>query len=219
VSGREFARKRPGWVVWVPTLVLVALIAGAGVLAWLVSTGGVGRTEPPTVEEAVTADGYSRFSEQGAAYVRDSLQARVDLSTPSPDAVALGLPRDGTTTVEADGFTVSVGLYVGEESIRVPAQSMTLTTRDGALVRLVLHVDGASYSDLSARLVDLAERFAIDLGPLDAIDSRVARAVRDESTDAFSFGPGAGFGRPATALLNVGESGATTLALDIDFSS
>jgi hypothetical protein len=219
MSDRTFSKKRSRWVVWLPTFVVLAIIAAAGVLAWQVASGNLGRDAPPSVEEAVTADGYSRYSEDGLAYIRDSLQARVDLSERSPDASELGLPADGGTVVETDGFSVSVGLYVGEESIRIPTDSMTLTTKDGRLVGLTLATSSQGYQGQSALLASVAERFAIDTGPITELDSAVADNVRSGESEEYTFGPGTGFGRPTTATVSVFGGEGTALAIDVDFAS
>ena len=202
-----------------PTLVLVVLIAGAGVLAWQVSSGSVGREEPPSVAEAVTQDGYSRFSEDGRTYIADSLQARIDLSDPSPDAAELGLPADGDTVVENSGFSISVGLYVGEESIRVPTSSMTLTTEDGSLVGLSLTVSSSGYQAQRAVLTSAIDRFGIDGSTATGLDAEVADDVRAGDSAEYAFGPGTAFGRPTTATVSVSGADGTALTLDVDFSS
>lgn len=202
-----------------PTVIVLALIAGAGVLAYQVSSGSVGREAPPEVKEAVTQDGYSRYSDDGIAYITDSLQARVDLSEPSPDARRLGLPADGDTLVTADNFTVSVGLYVGEEEIRIPASSMTLTTKDGVLVGLSLVSAASSYQEQRALLDTVAERFGIDTAAMATLDADVAENVRAEKSTSYAFGPGTAFGRPTTATVAVYGAGGTGLTIDVDFSS
>lgn len=218
MSDRAFSRKRPRWLIWVPSLLAVVLIAGAGVLAWQVSSGSVGRDDPPEVAEAVTQDGYSRFSEDGVTYIEDSLQARIDLSEPEPDASELGLPANGDTVVEANGFSVSVGLYVGEDSIRIPTSSMTLTTEDGRLVGLSLAASSGGYQAQSAILDSVAERFGLDRGALD-LDAAVADDVRTGTSAEYSFGPGTDFGRPTTATVSVSGAGGSALTVDVDFSS
>ncbi|RWZ51999.1 hypothetical protein ELQ90_07995 [Labedella phragmitis] len=219
MSDRAFSRRRPRWLVWLPSMVILVLIAAAGVLAWQVSSGSIGRAAPPEVSEAVTTDGFSRFSDDGIAYIRDSLQARIDLSETEPDAAELGLPADGDTVVESNDFSMSVGLYVGEESIRIPSATITLTTEDGRLVALDLAVSAQGYQEQSALLAQVAERFGMDPASLVDLDENVAQDVRDEAATEYAVGPGAGFGRPATATVAVLGGDGTALSLRIDFSS
>jgi hypothetical protein len=219
MSDRSFSRKRPPWLIWVPSIVLVVLIAAAGVLAYQVSTGSVGREDPPSVAEAVTPDGYSRFSSGGIAYVKDTLQARVDLSEAAPSAQELGLPAEGETVVQGNGFSVSVGLYMGEDSIRIPSGAMTLTTVDGRLAGLTLDVATDDYQDQSALLERVIERFGMDDSALADLDAQVAEDVRTGNGADYTFGPGTDFGRPASATVTVFDEGATSLTVDIDFTS
>jgi hypothetical protein len=219
MSDRAFSRKRPRWLVWLPSVVILVLIAAAGVLAWQVSSGSVGRPAPPEVSEAVTADGFSRFSDDGIAYIQDSLQARIDLSEAEPDAADLGLPADGDTVVDSNDFSMSVGLYVGDESIRIPSTAITLRTEGGRLVGLDLAVSAQGYQEQSALLGRIAERFGIDPASLADLDENVAQDVRDEATTEYAVGPGAEFARPATATLAVFGGDGTALSLHIDFSS
>jgi hypothetical protein len=205
--------------VWLPSVVILVLIAAAGVLAWQVSSGSIGREAQPEVSEAVTSDGFSRFSDDGIAYVQDSLQARIDLSEAEPEAAELGLPADGDTVVESNGFSMSVGLYVGEESIRIPSSTITLTTDGGRLVGLDLAVSAQGYQGQSELLARIVERFGMDPDPLVDLDASVAEDVRDGATAEYAVGPGTAFGRPATATVSVFGGDGTALGLGIDFSS
>lgn len=167
---------------------LTAITLGIAVIVCaVVGVGAYAMTNSWWTEEAPVAsadqqlpDGQSRFDQAGRDFLNRQRLVTIDVGAPAP-AVDLGLPADGSTSVDTlVPLPVEVRGGVGE--IRFSGVSQfTLVTVDGGLVRVaVVSASSGSWTAMSADLRARAGEWGWSDADLATLDDQVGAAARND---------------------------------------
>jgi hypothetical protein len=191
------AARRPGWVGWIPAVVLAVLVVGVIVTASVLLAGGLGQPAPKPTEGQVTDLNWSSFTDEGLEYIATSRKVRIDLSTPPVDAAALGLAADDTLVLEQiDNLDVLLNydliLNGGGESpggARLVASEIEIVTAGGELTTVRATIsDAYGFRNTLDQLEGEAQTFGWEYDR-SAIFALVEDATRAGESYEFTFGP------------------------------
>jgi len=171
---------RPAWVQWVPAVVLAIVIVGAVIFA-MVATPRLLAGPGPAESDEVTDLNWSVFTEEGIGYINAARTPRIDLSSPPVDAVELGLPADGATTVgphptDLDYRLVLIATDEEPNGALLTTPQFTVTSSRGRLESV--RVEQRSSNTFSQTFLAVSER-APDFGYTPPTSARLAQAVTD----------------------------------------
>jgi hypothetical protein len=198
-------RKRRRWIGWVPAVILSVLIVAALIAGYLLVRGGLGEPVPKPTEGQVSDLNWSTFTEEGLDYIQRSREIRVDLSDKAEDAVALGLPANGTTTIgpHPEGleykFTFNGG-GAGPGGDRLIVSQLTITTDDGLITEIaapLAQVD--NFRTTVTGFIKQSELFGWDMSFVDTLYDEVGQATKDGEPYQFTVGPADLVGVPVSA--------------------
>lgn len=218
---REKIRRRRLIRAWIPATILVILSVAALTVALTVRSTGVGEAPTSAPSDAVTAQGTSLFTVEGLDYINDSRRVFIDATTQPIAAEPLGLAATGTITIvpptaEASEYLSAVGDGGG---MRLPGNSITVTSRDGSLVsasvsdsRMVL-----SYRDARVFLRDRAEKYNIPAADADAFRAIAAAAIAAGTGYSHSIKTDAALGFTLTTTVTCNAQSSCFAVDEFDF--
>ena len=134
-------RKRSRWITWLPAIILCVVIIASLVTGFILVRGGLGAPVSRPTEGQVSDLNWSTFTEEGLDYIQRSREIRIDFSDNAEDAVALGLPANGTTVIgpHPEGleykFTFNGG-GAGQGGDKLIVTQLTITTVDGLITEI-----------------------------------------------------------------------------------
>lgn len=216
------ARRRPGWVGWLPALILTAVIVGVFVTGAVLLAGGLGQPTPKPTEGQVTELNWSSFTTDGLAYIATSRDVRIDLSRPPVEASPLGLPDDGTLVLERiDNLDVQLdydlivnGGGEGPGGARFVASEITIVTAGGLVSTVSANLaDVANFRQTVDRLAGEAETFGWEFDR-DAIFALAEEFTRAGTPYEFTLGPGDRVGMLVSATASCDTGGFCALRYD-----
>ena len=160
-----------------PAIILCVVIIASLITGFILVRGGLGAPAPAPTEGQVSDLNWSSFTEEGLEYIQRSREIRIDLSDHAEDAVALGLPANGTTVIgpHPEGleykFTFNGG-GAGLGGDKLIVTQLTITTVDGLISEIaapIAQVD--NFRTTLTGFVKQSELFGWDM-------SFVGRALR-----------------------------------------
>jgi hypothetical protein len=171
---------RPEWVRWIPAVILVVIMTGMAIFG-VVAVPRLTADPGPAESDEVTDLNWSVFTDDGLAYIEAARTPRIDLSSPPVDAVGLGLPADGATTVgpHETGLDYRLVLIATDEQPNgalFTTPQFTVSTSGGRLQSVRVEERGAF--DFRETYLLLADRSA-DLGYTPPESTRLAAAVSE----------------------------------------
>ena len=200
-------RKRSRWFSWLPAMILVVVIIASLVTGFILVRGGLGAPAPKPTEGQVSDLNWSSFTAEGLDYIRRSREIRVDFSDHAEDAVALGLPANGTTVIgpNSEGleykFTFNGG-GAGPGGAKLIVSQITITTVDGLITEIEAPIfvqKPENFRETVNGFVKQSELYGWDMSGLDALYDRVGEATQNGEDYEFSFGPADLVGVPVSA--------------------
>jgi hypothetical protein len=198
-------RKRSRWFSWLPAIILLVLIIAALVTGLILVRGGLGAPVPKPTGGQVSDLNWSSFTEDGLDYIQRSREIRIDLSDKAEDAVALGLPANGTTVVgpHPEGleykFTFNGGGAGFGGDLLVVSQ-VSITTEDGLITEITAPIaEVVNFRSTLSGFVKQSELFGWDMSFVDALYERVNQATKDGVGYEFTVGPADLVGVPVSA--------------------
>ena len=206
-------RKRSRWISWLPAIILSVVIIASLVVGFILVRGGLGAPVPRPTEGQVTDLNWSSFTEEGLDYIQRSREIRIDFSDHAEDAVALGLPANGTTVIgpHPEGLEYKFTFNGGGEGFggdKLIVSDLTITTEDGLITEVVAPiVDVANFRTTLTGFGKQAELFGWDMSFVDALYDRVGQATADGEPYEFTVGPAARVGVPVSATAQCDVSG------------
>jgi hypothetical protein len=188
---------------WLPSILLLLLIAGFAVAAVGVNNSWWVDPEPTAAPDQTAPGGSSVFTDAGVDYVRRTGLVVVRMDGGALPAEQLGLDPDGERTVSADrplivqAFGPAGALAVDE------ATAVTLRTEGGELVGIDVAVDAGSFTAAHAELVEVADLYGWDADDLAGVPDEIAEAKRadPDSPATAEVGPGEKIGLSVRATL------------------
>lgn len=193
-------RRRPAWVGWIPAAILSVIILGAVVATVLVYQSGLAEPPPPPTEEQVTDGNLSVFTDDGVAYIERTREVRFNLSAPPVSAREIGLPADGTVSLEPleTGLPYSLRIFGGGAKpggLTLVVTDVTIETSAGVLTSIRAPTGpGASFSDVLNTFEAKAAVYGWDMSSTDRIVDEMGQATRDGRDYTFMVGPGDALG-------------------------
>jgi hypothetical protein len=206
-------RKRSRWFGWLPAIILAVVIAASLVTGFILVRGGLGSPVPSPTDGQVSDLNWSSFTEEGLAYIERSRDIRIDLSEKAEDAVALGLPANGTTVIgpNAEGleykFTFNGG-GAGYGGDRLVVTQITITTVDGLITEVaapLAQVD--NFRTTLNGFMKQSELFGWDMSFIEPLYDQVEQATKDGVGYEFTAGPADLIGVPVSAHAQCEVSG------------
>ena len=198
-------RKRARWVSWLPAMILAVVIVASLITGFILVRGGLGSPVPSPTAGQVSDLNWSSFTEDGLAYIERSRDIRIDLSDKGEDAVALGLPANGTTVIgpNSEGleykFTFNGG-GAGYGGDRLIVTQITITTVDGLITEVVAPIAQVdNFRTTVNGLIKQSELFGWDMSFVDALYDQVEQATKDGVGYQFTAGPADLVGVPVSA--------------------
>ena len=198
-------RKRSRWITWLPAIILCVVIIASLITGFILVRGGLGAPAPAPTEGQVSELNWSSFTEEGLEYIERSREIRIDLSDHAEDAVALGLPANGTTVIgpHPEGleykFTFNGG-GAGLGGDKLIVTQLTITTVDGLITEIaapIAQVD--NFRTTLTGFVKQSELFGWDMSFVDDLYDRVNQATKDGVGYDFTVGPADLVGVPVSA--------------------
>ena len=192
-------RRRALLRTWVPTGIIVVLIAAVGFTTASLLGGGLGAPPPAPTAGQVTEVNRSVFTADGLDYIASTRVVRIDLSAPPVEAAPLGLPADGETVLPiiATGDTeldYSLRVYGGGAEpggISLAPPTITILTAAGAISGI--EAPSREVSPFRTLLSDLTGRAALfgwPEGEQERVLAEVAAATTAGQPYSFTIGPG-----------------------------
>jgi len=205
-------RKHGRWFSWLPAIILSVVILASLIVGFILVRGGLGAPAPAPTLGQVSDLNWSSFTEDGLDYIQRSREIRIDFSDHAEDAVALGLPANGTTVIgpHPEGLEYKFTFNGGGEGFggdKLIVSQLTITTDDGLITEVVAPiVDVENFRTTLTGFGKQAELFGWDMSFVDALYDRVGQATQDGVGYEFTAGPADLVGVPvsATAQCDVG---------------
>jgi hypothetical protein len=195
---------------WLPSVVLVVLIAGFAVAAVGVNNSWWVDPDPTAAADQTAPNGSSVFTGAGIDYFIRTGEVRISMDSEALPAEVLGLPADGTRTIPTSGRPLYV--FVSGDDGVMAVDSVTeleLTTEAGALVSVAAtRVMPGGFLEAHAMLTDVAELYGWSEDEVASLPDRYGEARR-ENPDEFTsitVGPGTAVSLSVSATV-VGEGG------------
>lgn len=167
---------------------LTAITLGiAAIICAVVGVGAYAMTNSWWTEETPVAsadqqlpDGQSRFDQAGQDFFNRQGLVTIDLGAPAP-AAALGLPGDGSTTVETL-VPLPVEVRGSDGDLRFSGvMRFSLATTDGVLARVaVVSASSGSWTGISADLRGRAGEWGWSDADIATLENQVGAAARKE---------------------------------------
>ena len=131
----EESRRRKAVFGWIPSVVIVAVLAAGAAITAIVSNQAIG--EPRTIPPAVGANGYSIFDDEGLRFISDERTVWVDLRETPIEAADLQLPANDTLTFGPRvGVDFFLGVYGNDTPVKVAVDSIDIKTNAGVLTSI-----------------------------------------------------------------------------------
>lgn len=197
----EQLRKRKVRRAWIPSIIIVLVLAGAAGVSLAVMGQGVG--QPRTAPPAVAANGYSRFDDAGQRYISDTRRVWVDLRK-TPIAVGpLDLPAESSLQFgPRQGVSYYLGLYGADGPIRSDIDSVALRTEGGYLTRITVNAAPAvSFGALEGAMAQ-ATAYGISEADIATVLDEGRVLNREGKGYSREIGPGTTLGVPVTAKVS-----------------
>jgi hypothetical protein len=208
-------RKRKWWITWMPAMILSVAIIAALVVGYVLVRGGLGAPVPKPTEGQVSELNWSSFGEDGLDYIQRSREIRIDLSDKAEDALTLGLPANGTTTIgpHPEGleykFTFKGG-GAGAGGDQLIVSQITITTEDGLITEIAAPIfsrNNGNFRQTINGFIKQSELFGWDMSFIDALYDRVNEATKDGENYEFTAGPADLVGVPVSATAECDVTG------------
>jgi hypothetical protein len=188
-----------------PAIILCVVIIASLITGFILVRGGLGAPAPAPTEGQVSELNWSSFTEEGLEYIQRSREIRIDLSDHAEDAVALGLPANGTTVIgpHPEGleykFTFNGG-GAGLGGDKLIVTQVTITTVDGLITEIVAPIAQVdNFRTTLAGFDKQSELFGWDMSFVDELYDRVNQATKDGVGYDFTVGPADLVGVPVSA--------------------
>lgn len=192
---------------WVPSVVLVLLIAGAGMAAIAVNNSWWVQPSPTAAPDQTAPNGASVFTAAGVDYLMRIGEVRIRMDEKALPAEALGLETDGTRTISSEDRPLVVQVAGTDGALAVDRVSqVVLATEDGELVSVDVRREvPGGFLEAHAMLADVANLYGWSADEVAAVPERVGDARRDnpEEPVSVSVGPGDAVGLDVSATLIV----------------
>ena len=204
-------RKHGRWFSWLPAIILSVVIVASLITGIVLVRGGLGAPVPRPTEGQVSDLNWSTFTEEGLAYLERSRDIRIDLSDKAEDAVALGLPANGTTVIgpNSEGleykFTFNGG-GAGFGGAKLIVTQVTITTVDGLITEIAAPLAQVDNFRMTVTgFTKQSELYGWDMAFVPDLYDRVSQATKDGVGYDFTAGPADLIGVPvsATAVCDV----------------
>jgi hypothetical protein len=202
------ARKRAGWVGWIPALILTVLIVGVLGTGAVLLSNGLGQPAPKPTQGQVTDLNWSSFTPEGLEYIATTRDVRIDLSRPPVEAAPLGLADDGTLVLERidsvdtmlDYDLIVNGGGEGQGGARLTASEITVVTVGGLVDSVSAQfVDVLPFRNALDRLEREADAFGWTVDR-EEIFATAEEATRADEPFEFTLGPVGRVGFDYTAV-------------------
>jgi hypothetical protein len=200
----EEVRRRRAIRSWIPSGIIAVILLVIIVVAISLQLQGLG--QPRTLPPAVAAHGYSKFDDEGLRYISDTQTVWFDLRNKPMFAAALKLPADGTTTIGSRELIYNyLGLYGNDTAIKLPIDSLKITTAAGRVKTIdALVVDGG-FNDVRAGL-EAAGAYGLDSTATDAFIAQALQNNRAGDPYQRTLGPGTALGVPISVTVKCATS-------------
>lgn len=208
-------RKHGRWFRWLPAIILSVVIVASLIVGFILVRGGLGAPVPRPTEGQVSDLNWSSFTVEGLDYIERSRDIRMDLSDKAEDAVALGLPANGTTVIgpHPEGLEYKFIFNGGGEGPggdKLIITQLTITTVDGLITEIEAPIfvqKPENFRETVNGFLKQSELFGWDMSGLDALYDRVGEATQNGEDYEFSFGPADLIGVPVSATAQCDVAG------------
>ena len=193
---------------WVPSIILLVLIAGVVLAAVGVNNSWWVDPDPTAAADQTAPNGSSIFTDAGIDYFVRTGEVRIRMDSQAVPAEALGLEADGTKTIPYRGRPLVVLVSGTSGAMAVDnVTELELTTEDGELVSVAAtrSVPGG-FLEAHAMLVDVADLYGWSEDEVAAVPDRVGEARREDpdAPASITVGPGTAVGLAVSATLLAG---------------
>jgi hypothetical protein len=190
----EEVRRRRALRSWIPSGIIAVVLLIVIVVAVSLQLQGLGK--PRTLPPAVAANGYSKFDDEGLRYISDTQTVWFDLRNKPLLAAPLKLPADGTTTIGSRDLIYNyLGLYGNDTAIKLPIDSLEITTAGGSVTTIDALVVNGGFNDVRAGL-EAAAAYGLDSTATDAFIAQALQDNRAGNRYQRTLGPGTALGAP-----------------------
>ena len=143
----EERRRRKQRRAWIPTIVIVGVIAVAIAAAAFFQASGIGKPVHETSND-------SKFNLSGIRAINGAADAQVDVRKP-PSAASVGLPANSSTTIGPfTGITLEVD-FVGDHGTEtIFVDSMRIATSHGSVTSISTTIHDFGYTFIHDQLID-----------------------------------------------------------------
>lgn len=194
-------------------MILSAIIVGALVTGFVIANSGIGGPAPKPTAGQVSDLNWSSFTEEGLAYIQRTRDIRIDLSSKAEDALALGLPANGTTVIapHPEGLEYKFifnGGGAGYGGDKLIVSELAIVTEDGLITEVIAPiVEVANFRTTITNFQREADLYGWDLSFVDALYEEVGEKTKNGEPFGFTVGPSDLIGVPASATAECDVSG------------
>ena len=198
---------------WVPSILLLLLIAGFAVAAIGVNSSWWVDPHPTAAPDQTAPNGSSVFTDAGIDYLARTGEVRIRMDSRASPAAALGLEPDGSRMIPYRGRPLIVVVSGNDGAMAVDNVSeLVLGTQGGELVSVAATREmPGGFVDAHTMLRDVADLYGWSADEVAAVPDRIAEAGREnpEAPASVTVGPGTAVGLAVSATLTV--NGGTAL--------
>jgi hypothetical protein len=190
---------------WVPSVVLLLLIAGFAVAAIGVNNSWWVEANPTASADQTASNGSSVFTRAGVDFLKRSGEVLIRMDGEALPAEELGLDADGSRTVTSFERPLLVRVIGTDGALAVDrADELVLTTERGALMSVdVERPVPEGFLQAHAMLSDVADLYGWSTEEVASVPDRFGDARREhpEKIPAVTVGPGTAVGLAVSATV------------------
>jgi hypothetical protein len=190
---------------WLPSILLLLLIAGFAVAAVGVNTSWWVDPDPTAAVDQTAPNGSSVFTDAGVDYLMRTGEVRIRMDADALSADELGLPAGGTRSIPYRGRPLVVLVSGTAGAMAVDRVSeLVLGTENGALVSVAATREmPGGFLEAHAMLRDVQELYGWSADEVAAVPDRFAEAQRQnpDAPTAVTVGPGTAVGLSVSATV------------------
>lgn len=176
-------RARRKALSWIPTALVALFCLAFVVITIVVQNSWWAEDEPTASADQKATDGMSLFTDAGVDFLAKDGTLRVRIGPDSLSATELGLPSDGTRTIDPIVPVQAITLAPDGPLYLELVRSFTLTTENDRVVSVAYsRDDNGAWSSVSGTMARDAMRWGWTEADLSALQEELTAAARDTTT-------------------------------------